>query len=149
MHGLQAKRSVVFYSALILTVDRVLKIYFWQNRSDYQNGFFVATLNPAAAFSLAIPQLVWWPLALLIIFYCLYQVFRQLEQKQNYWPWILIILGASSNMFDRIMYGGVLDYINLGWWPVFNLSDSMIVLAVGWLLIGPLLDHVRSSRKPL
>lgn len=48
----------------------------------------------------------------------------------------LIIGGASSNLFDRIVYGYVIDYIQIPiWkvfgrtWPVFNISDSCICIA--------------------
>lgn len=38
----------------------------------------------------------------------------------------MIIGGALCNLYDRIVLGYVIDYIDLGWWPVFNLSDSLI-----------------------
>jgi len=47
----------------------------------------------------------------------------------------LIIGGALSNMFDRIVYGFVVDYIDLRVWPVFNLSDMCISVGVGVLFL--------------
>jgi signal peptidase II len=35
--------------------------------------------------------------------------------------------GASGNLFDRLWRGGVVDYIDLKVWPVFNLADMAIV----------------------
>jgi signal peptidase II len=35
--------------------------------------------------------------------------------------------GASGNLFDRLWRGGVVDFIDFGFWPVFNLADSAIV----------------------
>lgn len=43
--------------------------------------------------------------------------------------------GASSNVLDRLRRGGVVDFIDLKFWPVFNLADVAIVLGV---LIGAL-----------
>lgn len=40
---------------------------------------------------------------------------------------ILIVTGAISNIIDRLLFGCVIDIINLGFWPVFNLADSFIV----------------------
>jgi signal peptidase II len=38
--------------------------------------------------------------------------------------------GAAGNLLDRIRYGHVFDFVDLTWWPVFNVADSAIVLGV-------------------
>lgn len=38
----------------------------------------------------------------------------------------LIVGGALGNVVDRINHGFVVDFIQVGWWPVFNLADSSI-----------------------
>ena len=38
--------------------------------------------------------------------------------------------GASGNLLDRIRFGHVFDFIDLRWWPVFNVADSAIVVGV-------------------
>ena len=38
----------------------------------------------------------------------------------------MIVGGALSNFWDRIFLGHVVDYIDLGWWPIFNIADSLI-----------------------
>lgn len=52
---------------------------------------------------------------------------------------ILILAGAVSNYFDRIYYGGVIDFIILSagnWsWPAFNIADAVILAGVGIVLI--------------
>jgi len=43
--------------------------------------------------------------------------------------WILLILsGGISNIIDRIHFGCVIDFIDLGFWPVFNLADIFITI---------------------
>ncbi|MFZ5954270.1 MAG: signal peptidase II [Candidatus Dependentiae bacterium] len=59
----------------------------------------------------------------------------------TWWQWrfgysilaeTMVLAGAISNMIDRIIYKGVVDFIALtynGWsWPVFNIADCCIVL---------------------
>ena len=55
----------------------------------------------------------------------------------------LILGGALGNAFDRLINGGgVTDFINFHFWPVFNLADSAITVGVVLLLAGYVL------RKP-
>jgi len=47
----------------------------------------------------------------------------------------LILGGAFSNMFDRVVYGFVVDYLDFKIWPVFNLSDTCISIGAGILFL--------------
>lgn len=60
----------------------------------------------------------------------------------------LIIGGAIGNLIDRILYGHVIDFIQLyyeGWyWPAFNIADSAITVgAVLWII-----ESFVSTRPP-
>lgn len=50
----------------------------------------------------------------------------------------LILGGAVGNLIDRVRAGTVVDFIDVGPWPIFNLADSSIVVGIT-LLIGILL----------
>lgn len=47
----------------------------------------------------------------------------------------LIVGGAIGNLIDRILYKGVIDFIDLGFWPSFNIADSAISIGVILLII--------------
>ena len=51
----------------------------------------------------------------------------------------LIIGGASGNLIDRLLFGHVIDFVDIyyrDWhWPAFNLADSSIFLGVSLMLI--------------
>ena len=51
----------------------------------------------------------------------------------------LIMGGTLGNGYDRIVYGTVTDFINLHFWPVFNVADSAISVGVLALVAGYLL----------
>lgn len=43
---------------------------------------------------------------------------------------LAVILGAASNLFDRLRYGFVIDYFDLKYFTVFNLADILIVFGL-------------------
>jgi signal peptidase II len=48
----------------------------------------------------------------------------------------LVIGGSLANLFDRVRLGHVTDFLDLPWWPAFNLADTFIVVGVGILLFA-------------
>jgi len=58
----------------------------------------------------------------------------------------LVIGGSVSNLVDRVRLGYVTDFIDLRWWPAFNLADSFIVVGV-LVLLGALMHAERPTRR--
>jgi signal peptidase II len=55
----------------------------------------------------------------------------------------LLIGGSTSNLVDRIRLGHVTDFLDLRYWPAFNLADSFIVVGVAVLFGAMLLGETR------
>jgi signal peptidase II len=61
----------------------------------------------------------------------------------------LVLGGAIGNLLDRMfrspgfLRGAVVDFVDLRWWPVFNLADAAITCGCILLLVSGLL-----SRRP-
>jgi signal peptidase II len=54
----------------------------------------------------------------------------------------LVLGGALGNMIDRLFrhhHGAVVDFIDLQWWPVFNVADSAITCGAVLLVLSGLL----------
>ena len=47
----------------------------------------------------------------------------------------LVIGGAIGNLIDRIVYGHVIDFLHIKFWPVFNIADSAITIAAIIIII--------------
>jgi signal peptidase II len=52
----------------------------------------------------------------------------------------LILAGALGNLYDRVLYSYVIDFIEVYFrnfrWPSFNIADSAITVGVGLLALG-------------
>jgi signal peptidase II len=56
----------------------------------------------------------------------------------------LLVGGSISNLVDRVRLGHVTDFLDLRFWPAFNLADSFIVVGVAVLLAA----LVSAERQP-
>ena len=48
----------------------------------------------------------------------------------------LVLGGSASNLADRLRLGHVTDFLDLDYWPAFNLADTFIVVGVGLLFLS-------------
>jgi signal peptidase II len=58
----------------------------------------------------------------------------------------LLLGGSASNLADRVRLGHVTDFLDLRYWPAFNLADSFIVIGVA-MLLAALIAADRGPRR--
>ena len=56
--------------------------------------------------------------------------------------------GAFGNLFDRVAFGSVTDFIDVGWWPIFNIADSSICVGMTTLIVVLLLFDRKPTEEP-
>jgi signal peptidase II len=60
----------------------------------------------------------------------------------------LVVGGSVSNLADRVRLGHVTDFLDLDFWPAFNLADTFIVVGVALLLGAALIsDRPRTRHR--
>lgn len=123
--------SITLATALLL-LDQLLK-YFAAARGP-STELYTYTLNTGVTFGF-FPQantamIVISVAAIILLGYVLYTT-----QKTEFFGVSIIMAGVLSNAIDRAVRGGVVDYISVGAFPVFNLADALIISGVA-LLIG-------------
>ena len=59
----------------------------------------------------------------------------------------LVLGGSLSNLLDRVRLGHVTDFLDLRYWPAFNLADTFIVVGVA-ILFAALLAADRTRPRP-
>jgi signal peptidase II len=113
--------------------------------------------NPGAAFSMATGMT--WLLTLVAVGVVIGVVRIGRTLRSPWWALGLglVLGGALGNLVDRffrapgVMQGHVVDFVSVGWWPVFNVADSGIVcgavLLVVLTLIGLEPDGTRKVEK--
>lgn len=106
--------------------------------------------NTGAAFGLfaGSGQILFWS-ALVIVVITLIWFYRTHEQKSA-WSFVtlgLMIGGAAGNLVDRVFRGKVVDFFDLGWWPVFNVADLAIVTGVIMLIVVMILEMTRKGSE--
>ncbi len=61
---------------------------------------------------------------------------RRWPQNDQWLQWgtALVTAGAVGNLYDRVAFGFVVDFLHIHYWPVFNVADSCIT--VGALMLA-------------
>jgi signal peptidase II len=88
--------------------------------------------NTGAAFGM-FPQLSMVFLVIAIAVVILLVIFYHHLPIESVWVRIslgLLLGGAMGNLMDRILRGHVVDFVDIGFWPIFNIADLSIVSGV-------------------
>ena len=87
---------------------------------------------------------------LVFIAFWVYRKYPGLVTKWNALAYGLIMGGAIGNLIDRFRFGFVVDFVDVGFWPVFNVADSGITIGVIMVAITLLRSIImeRKSKPP-
>ncbi|MBN2135707.1 MAG: signal peptidase II [Acidobacteria bacterium] len=78
-------------------------------------------------------------ISVLALSFILYYMFKLApEEKMTMLGLTILLGGALGNFTDRLVFGRVLDFIDLGFWPTFNIADSAISTGVAILIFKAL-----------
>lgn len=123
----------------VFMVDQAIKNVFVEGFRYYTNCIdLILVFNKGVAFSMfafLAESLKWIQLALLagVVGYTLW-----LKENRYLIPVGVLVGAGLSNVIDRFVHGGVVDYVywHCGFnFAVFNFADVMIDIAVIWLFI--------------
>ena len=102
---------------------------------------FTFVENKGLAFSIKVSNLgIFTGLSMVASLIVLYYIYKYKQERAIvYVPLALIFGGAIGNMIGRVLYGKVVDFIDVGIasyrWPVFNIADSSVFVGLVWFLI--------------
>lgn len=139
--------SVLLYALIFFILDRYSKLLVINNSHQLPvkviEDFFTLTYvkNPGVAFGWfpdwRLPPIMMALTMILIIGY--YSLKLPEEERLTRWSLALLVGGAIGNLYDRILYGFVVDFFlfHIGPFdfPVFNIADIAIDLGVFMLFV--------------
>lgn len=160
------KLSYLWISVIVILLDQVSKFII---KSYLEVGevlkvtpkFFWLThvQNSGAAFSISfgsflINRVVFIIVSVVAVLLLIYLNIRS-KSKIEKFAFALILGGAIGNLIDRILYGRVTDFLDCDFpdfimrrWPVFNIADSSIVIAIVILIFFSFfIQHKKSEDK--
>lgn len=94
-------------------------------------GFYLC--NQGIAWGINFPGSAFWMLWIGIIALIVFAIATR-DPDSNPYCLIIILSGAISNIIDRLVFGCVIDFIDVHVWPVFNMADIFIVFGGLWFL---------------
>jgi len=135
---------VFLLAVIVIGLDLLSKYYIeasmWPGMSIpiIENVFHITyIINPGAAFGILEYQTGFFiVVSILMVAAAIWYVPRVPVQYRLLRYGIgLLTGGAIGNLFDRIRYGGVVDFLDFRIWPIFNIADIAIVCGVGCIII--------------
>ncbi len=138
----------------IIVVDQITKFCFYGMSQSIIGDFlwFESTLNTGASFGMLEGGTVWFivfslPLVILMFFVI---CSKKYNFEKHFKIGVSIILGGTvGNLIDRIIFGGVRDFIYFKSinFAIFNVADIAITVGAIYLVIYSIIYIYRSSKE--
>lgn len=116
---------------------------------------FRLAFNKGAAFSFLANESGWqkWlfaGLAIVVALWIIYTLIFEALDGLSRFGYAAILGGALGNLYDRIAYGHVVDFIQWHYqdyyWPIFNIADVAITIGVIAIIIASIGNWLNSTR---
>jgi len=160
-----ARRRVAWFryglAAIVVVLDQITKVWVDRSLELYERrpvtSFFNITkaYNEGAAFSFLQDAGGWqrWFFTIVsAVVSVVFVVWLQRMTPRERWLGLAIALilgGAVGNLIDRVIYGHVVDFIQVYWqdwyFPSFNVADSAITAGAAILIFLTLFDKEESA----
>ena len=132
----KSSHTLYWIACIVFLLDRISKtLVVWNVTSPIDLGLFsiIYSTNTGVTWGL----LKGYPLIPIIVSFIVIGAIVYYQKTLSHVHKIIagLVLGAAlGNLLDRLLYGAVIDWIDFGWWPVFNVADSAIVIAMIWIV---------------
>ena len=138
---------ILLVAAAVVAVDQATKTWALHHASSPRHIIWTlrlaVTLNSGSAFGLwrgASPLIIAGAILLVVVLLGLGRTASRTANLPAAIAMGLLLGGALGNLSDRLFrhhHGAVIDFVDLRWWPVFNVADACITIgALLLVLVG-------------
>jgi len=157
-------KKIIIYFGIVLIIflaDRISKLYILsvlENSGDvdiYINSYInlILAWNSGIGFGLLSfdKSVIYNTITILIIIINLIILYLIIKSdKIRSYLFVIILGGSIGNLFDRIYYAAVPDFIDISYkgyhWFIFNVADIFISIGVICLIIVELMNYKKKER---
>ena len=138
----------MFISLIIFIIDQIVKLFIGfsiplnTSITVFNDFFYISNVhNYGAAFSILYGNRIFLIIVsfLALIFLYHFMLKNQNLNKIEIFTYSLLIGGILGNLFDRIIYGYVVDFFDFHIFnynfPIFNIADICIVVSVFLIIV--------------
>jgi signal peptidase II len=158
-------KKIIIYFGIVLIIflaDRISKLYILsvlENSGDvdiYINSYInlILAWNSGIGFGLLSfdKSVIYNTITILIIFINLIILYLIIKSdKIRSYLFVIILGGSIGNLFDRIYYSAVPDFIDISYkgyhWFIFNVADIFISIGIICLIIVELMNYKKSDEN--
>lgn len=130
---------ILLWAFIVVLLDQITKFFIengWQlfeSRAVIENVFHLTLVkNTGAAFGI-LQDKSWIFIIVTLLLFVFIFYFRHLFPQKTWWHKValgFLIGGALGNFIDRVFRGYVIDFLDFQFWPVFNVADAAITVAI-------------------
>ena len=127
----------VFITLLVLVFDQATKLFIilLKPALDFPLLKIHMVTNTGAGFGILQGRTILLAIISLVVASFVVASYPKLPQeKLPQFLFAVFLGGVLGNMLDRFFRSYVVDFIDFGFWPAFNIADTAITLAVAGLL---------------
>lgn len=155
--AIRARRlAILALAAVVVAADQAAKTWALHHARQPVHVVwtlqFLATFNSGTAFGLGQGSTTFIIGGVVVLVVVLLGVGRRASRSAT-WAGVvamgLLLGGATGNLADRLIrhhHGAVIDFIDLQWWPVFNVADACVT--VGAVLLALVLFRAGADPHP-
>ena len=141
MVNVKGKKYLILFAAVALAtilLDQITKLYIALKMPEWRLGFLFIHFvhNTGAGFGILKGQMEILAIISAVVVMGIIYYYNKIPKET--WAQLLFGLflgGVAGNLIDRIFRQYVVDFIDVGFWPVFNVADMTISVSVVGLVL--------------